>query len=67
MVVWHGNDLKWKKFKQVIYDERRWDLEDKDQWAKQLIKEKNMKIWNLIGPIICDYYRLEQHIDIQFL
>jgi hypothetical protein len=30
MVVWQGNDLKWKKFKQVIYDERRWDLEDKD-------------------------------------
>ena len=64
MVVWQGNDLKWKKFKEVIYNDRRWDLEDKDHGAKQLIKEKNMKIWNLIGPIICDYYRSEQHIDI---
>ena len=26
-----------------------------------------MKIWNMIGPFICDYYRLEQHIDIKFI
>jgi hypothetical protein len=63
-VLWHGNDLIWTKFKEVIYKERRWDLEDKNQGAKQLLKEKNMKIWNLIGPIICDYYRLEQRMDI---
>jgi len=59
MVVWQGNDMKWKKFKDVIYKDRRWNLEDKNQGAKQLIKEKNMKIWNMIGPLICDYYRLE--------
>lgn len=63
-MLWHGNDLIWTKFKEVIYKERRWDLEDKNQGAKQLLKEKNMKIWNLIGPIICDYYRLEQRMDI---
>lgn len=51
----------------MIYNERRWDLVDEKDGAKQLIKEKNMKIWNLIGPTICDYYRSEQHIDIQFL
>ena len=58
--------MKWKRFKDVIYKDRRWNLEDKNQGAKQLIKEKNMKILNMIGPLICDYYRLEQHIDIQF-
>jgi hypothetical protein len=47
-----------------MYKDRRWDLEDNNKGAKQMIKEKNMKIWNLIGPFICDYYRLEQHIDI---
>jgi hypothetical protein len=31
-----------------------------------MIKEKNMKIWNLTGPFICDYYRLGQKIDIYF-
>ena len=25
-----------------------------------------MKIWNLIGPSICDYYKLEQKIKIEF-
>ena len=59
MVVWQGNDLKWKKFKEVIYNDRRWDLEDNDKGAKQLIKEKNMKIWNVIGQFICDYYKDE--------
>jgi hypothetical protein len=49
MVSWQGNDLRWNKFKGVIYDERRWNLEDNKEGAKQLIKEKNMKIWNLIG------------------
>jgi hypothetical protein len=63
-VFWHGDDLLWTKFKETIYKERRWDLEDKNQGARQLIKEKNMKIWNIIGPIICDYYSLEQKIDI---
>ena len=51
----------------MIYNDRKWDLEDKDQGAKQLNKEKNMKIWNLIGPFICDYYREEHHIDIKYL
>jgi hypothetical protein len=51
--------LRWKRFKRVIYDERRWDLEENDNGAKQLIKEKNMKIWNLIGKLICYYYRDE--------
>ena len=67
MVVWQGNDLKWKKFQEVIYNERRWDLEDQKQGAKQKIKEENIMRWNLIGPFICDYYRQEQHIDIQFI
>jgi len=25
-----------------------------------------MKIWNKIGPFICDYYRLEEGINIKF-
>jgi hypothetical protein len=32
-----------------------------------MIKEKNMKIWNMIGPLICDYYRSEHKIDINYL
>jgi len=32
-----------------------------------MTKEKNMKIWNLIGPFICEYYRLEQKIEIKYL
>jgi hypothetical protein len=59
MVFWQGSDINWKSFKQEIFKQKRWDLEDNKQGAKQLIKEKNMKIWNLIGPLICDYYRLE--------
>ena len=66
-VLWQGNDINWNKFQTIIYKDRRWDLDDKNQGAKQLIKEKNMKMWNLIGPFICDYYRLEQQIDIQFI
>lgn len=30
MVLWKGNDLRWNKFKGVIYDERRWNLEDNE-------------------------------------
>lgn len=66
MVAWQGNDMKWKKFKEVLYSDRKWDLEDKNQGARQHIKEKNMKIWNLTGPFICDYYRLGQKIEIYF-
>jgi hypothetical protein len=66
MVAWKGGDMKWDKFKAVIYSERGWNLEDKDQGAKQLIKEKNIKIWNKIGPFICEYYKLYQGIDIKF-
>ena len=58
--------MKWKQFKEVIYNDRRWNLDARDHGAKQLIKEKNMKIWNLIGPFICDYYLLDNKIDIQF-
>ena len=65
-MTWKGTDMKWQKFKAVIYSERRWDLDDKNQGAKYIIKEKNMKIWNKIGPFICDYYRLERGINIKF-
>jgi len=30
MVAWQGNDMKWKKFKEVLYSDRKWDLEDKN-------------------------------------
>jgi hypothetical protein len=25
MVVWQGNDMKWKKFKEEIFADRKWD------------------------------------------
>jgi hypothetical protein len=30
-------------------------------------KEKNMKIWNIIGPSVCNYYKSEEQIDIKFI
>ena len=57
MVNWKGSNIKWEKFKSKIYSEHRWNLEDIDQEAKKLIKEKNVKIWNKIGPFICEYYK----------
>jgi hypothetical protein len=65
-VTWKGSDIEWEKFKALIYSESKWDLEDKNKGAIQIIKEKNMKIWNKIGPFICDYYRLEEGINIKF-
>jgi hypothetical protein len=47
-----------------MYNDRRWDLGANDDGAQMLIKEKNMKIWNLIGPFVCEYYKLEKRIDI---
>jgi hypothetical protein len=55
--MWRGEAMIWKKFKALIYNESRWDLEDINQVASKTVKEKNMKIWNLIGPVICDYHR----------
>ena len=66
MVVYKDAELKWENFKTKIFNELKWNLEDKDQGAKQLIKEKNVKIWNKIGSFICDYYNLKQGIDIKF-
>ena len=65
IVSWNGNDLKWAKFKDLIFSERKWSLDDQDG-AKQGVKEKNVKIWNKIGPFICEYYREVKKIDIQF-
>ena len=47
-----------------MYNDRRWDLEAKDDGAQMREKEKNMKIWNLIGPFVCEYYTQEKRIDI---
>ena len=52
IVEWKGTDLKWEKFKTVIFNELRWNLDNKDG-AKELLKLKNAKIWNKIGPFIC--------------
>ena len=30
MVCWGGNDMRWDKFKALMYSERKWDLEEKD-------------------------------------
>ena len=59
--------MKWKKFKQVIYDERKWYIDDDKLGAKQHHKDKNTKIWNLIGQYICEYYREQQKLDIKFI
>jgi hypothetical protein len=45
--------MKWKKFKEVIYTDEKWDLEEKKEGAKTRNKDKNIKIWNLIGHFIC--------------
>ena len=66
MVVWKGKDMKWKKFQEVIFEDHKWDLKDENLGARQMIKLKNMQIWNLTGPFICDYYRLGQKINIYF-
>ena len=64
-VLWKGSEIKWEKFKTEIYKERRWSLEDKGG-AKELIKFKNAKIWNKIGPFICENYKDIHGIDIKF-
>ena len=47
-----------------MYNVLRWDLRANDHGAQMLINEKNMKIWNLIGPFVCEYYKLEKGIDL---
>ena len=66
IITWKGTEITWEKFKALIYTERRWNLTNKNLVAMQAIKEKNTKIWNKIGPFICEYYRHEQGINIKF-
>jgi hypothetical protein len=48
-----------------MYNDRRWDFgANVDGAQKMLIKEKSMKIWNLIGRFVCEYYVKEKRIDI---
>ena len=65
IVFWKGTEMKWEKFKTHIYNELHWDIENKEG-AKELIKLKNVKIWNKIGPFICEYYKAIQSIEIKF-
>ena len=66
-MAYKGTQMNFEKFKALIFKEKKWIFEDKDQGTTQDIKEKNVKIWNKIGPYICDYYRQEQGIDIKFV
>ena len=58
MVTWKGADKPWAEFKDFIFSECKWNLDDSAQGAKQDIKAKNVKIWNKIGPFICEFYKL---------
>jgi hypothetical protein len=31
------------------------------------LENKNIKIWNIIGPSICHYYMIEKQININFM
>jgi hypothetical protein len=64
-VLWKGTEIKWEKFKSIIFNELRWSFEHKGG-ALENVKFKNAKIWNKIGPFICEYYKLNEGIDIKF-
>lgn len=66
-VHWEGKDIKWKNFKQKLERERKWFLEELRKGANKLTKEKNVKIWNLIGKSICRYYKVNEGIPITFM
>lgn len=48
-VFWQGAEIKWKDFKGKIVREKKWYLEEIRSGANRLTKERNVKIWNLIG------------------
>jgi hypothetical protein len=34
LVLWQGQDMKWERFKRVIYDEKKWSIDDDIHGAK---------------------------------
>jgi hypothetical protein len=64
-VLWKGTEIKWEKFKTIIFNELRWSFEHKGG-ALENDKLKNAIIWNKIGPFICEYYKSIQGINIKF-
>jgi hypothetical protein len=65
MVVWKGTEKKWENFKSDLRASRKWDFRD-NGGAKEYDKLRNAKIWNKIGPFICEYYQAIDKIDIKF-
>jgi hypothetical protein len=62
-VVFEGKEEKWGQFKNTFPN---WLFSTSKQ-KTDLVKIKNIKIWNYIGNEICNYYLSKKNITIHFV
>ena len=59
-----GIEKPWITFKECY---PKWNFEVNDKNEISVHKDRNIKIWNLIGPCICKYYQKIDKINIKFI
>jgi hypothetical protein len=62
-VFYEGKEIKWFEFKKTF---PKWVFTASNQ-KMNLVKSKNVKIWNYIGEQICNYYLKEKKVNINFV
>jgi predicted RNA-binding protein with PUA domain len=63
-VVFLGDVMKWITFKDKF---KKWKFTTSNKHKLNLVRAKNVKIWNYLGNEICKYYLIEKKININFI
>jgi hypothetical protein len=67
VIIYKDEQVKWSTFKGRFFREQGWYLDESNKDVTKMQQKKNCMIWNLIGEKVCEYYRKEQNIDINFV